>query len=55
MKGSDAKIDKENQLNTTNIKALFTSILILFPLFIKIKDMPTKKVKTLLTKKPVQF
>jgi hypothetical protein len=55
MKGSDAKIDKENQLNTTNIKALFTSILILFPLFIKIKDMPMKKVKTLLTKKPVQF
>ena len=55
IKGNEANIDRENQLNTTSIKALFTSILIVFPLFIKIKDIPIKKVKTLLTKKPIQF
>ena len=53
--GNDAKTDKENQLKTTSIKALLISILILLPLFIRIKEIPIKKVKTLLIKKPDQF
>ena len=41
--------------NTLYIKALLISILMLLPLFIKIKEIPIKKVKTLLIKKPDQF
>ena len=55
IKGSDANIDKINQLNITKIKALFISIFLLPPLLTKINEKPIKKVKRLLTKKPDEF
>ena len=53
--GRAANIDKISQLKITKIKALFISIFLLLPRLIKIREKPIKKVKRLLTKKPVQF